>query len=295
MALPEVLRHVNKTALSAPKITLFLLCYLCSLTVVAKSPTVIDAITDAFVGNTNNHVTNTAAANTAECMILLHGLARTKNSMKKLAQAFEEENFIVVNQGYPSRKKRIEALAEFTIPSALQACETAGASPVNVVGHSLGGILLRQYLETHEIPNLKRVVMLGPPNEGSAVVDALKRFPGFTLVNGPAGSQLGTKPNDLPNTLKTVDFELGIIAGTRTINLVLSQFLSNPDDGKVSVESTKTKNMCDFHTLPVAHPFLMNNAAVIAATIRFINHGYFGNEPKQLPGCRRYQEKSQNM
>jgi len=60
------------------------------------------------------------------------------------------------------------------------------------VTHSLGGILVRQYLSTHTIKNLNRVVMLGPPNGGSEVVDKLANVPGFQFINGDAGMQLGT-------------------------------------------------------------------------------------------------------
>ena len=93
--------------------------------------------------------------------------------------------------------------------------------------------------------------MLAPPNQGSEVVDRFGWLPGFTLLNGPAGQQLGTGNRGLPRKLGRVEFELGVIAGTRTINFILSQVLPNPDDGKVSVESARVEGMCAFMTWPV--------------------------------------------
>ncbi len=209
----------------------------------------------------------------ADCVILLHGLARTDSSMSKLSEALIESNYHTVNASYPSRKKQIEELAREVIPSALEQCPNA--SQINFVTHSLGGILVRQYLSESTIDNLKHVIMLGPPNQGSEVVDKMKNFPGFKLLNGPAGLQLGTGELSVPNSLGPAEFSLGIIAGTRSINLILSRMLPSKDDGKVTVERTKLEGMEDHITLPVTHTFMMKNKKVIKQVKHFLQHGEF--------------------
>lgn len=208
-----------------------------------------------------------------ETVILLHGLARSKYSMSRMAKALRDCGYTVLNIAYHSTKYPIEVLADSVINKAL--LQDANSDKIHFVTHSLGGILVRQYLSRHSIANLGRVVMLGPPNQGSEVVDALHKIPGYEWINGPAGMQLGTDKHSLPNRLGPAEFELGIIAGTKSINLILSRLLPGENDGKVTVERTKLNGMRDHITVPVAHPFLMLNKKIIKHTIYFLQHGCF--------------------
>lgn len=212
-------------------------------------------------------------AHARDCVILLHGLARTARSMDRMATAFAREGFDVVNVDYPSRQHPVEELAGIAVKKGIGKCP--GDAKLHFVTHSLGGILVRYYLTHNEVSRLGRVVMLGPPNQGSEVVDELRDIPGYAIVNGPAGLQLGTDHDSIPLQLGAVNFELGIIAGTKSVNLILSQYLPNPDDGKVSVERTKVAGMKDFITVHHSHPFIMQSAAVIEQAISFIRKGRF--------------------
>lgn len=207
--------------------------------------------------------------------MVLHGLARSAASMNQMANRLESEGFDVANVDYPSREHSIDILADLAVSEGLAQCEGNAASKIHFVTHSLGGILVRVYLKDHKRDDIGRVVMLGPPNQGSEAVDNLKNAPGYELLNGPAGMQLGTDLTDLPRTLGPVDFELGVIAGTQSINLIPSSFLPNPDDGKVSVEATKVAGMSDFIALETTHPFMMKNDAVMNQTVFFLKHGHF--------------------
>lgn len=209
-----------------------------------------------------------------DCVVLIHGLARTSGAMKPLVEPLEAAGHKVVNVDYPSRKKTVEELAPLAVKElGVDQCE--GARQVHFVTHSLGGILVRYYLEHNSIENLGKVVMIAPPNQGSEVVDNLKDVPGYLIFNGPAGMQLGTDENSIPSQLGPVEFTLGVIAGTDTINPILSQYLPNPDDGKVSVESTKVEGMNDFIVFSHTHTFIMRSEQVIQQVIYFIESGEF--------------------
>lgn len=208
----------------------------------------------------------------ASCVILLHGLVRSDYSMNKLEIALTQEEFKVINVDYPSRQFPIEELAKIVIKPALSMCED---EEINFVTHSLGGILVRQYLGEYEIKNLFRVVMLGPPNHGSEVVDKLKNVPGFHFINGDAGLQLGTGENSILNKLGPATFDLGVIAGNSSLNFIFSPMIPGADDGTVSVESTKLEGMNDHIEMPVSHTFMMRNEQVIRQAIHYLKYGEF--------------------
>lgn len=223
-------------------------------------------------------------ATASECVILLHGLAKSDASMKKLESSIADAGFSTVNVNYPSTEFSIEKLAGPAIAPALDNCQSQAdarsedLSRVHFVTHSMGGILVRQYLSRVTIENLGHVVMLGPPNRGSEVVDKLGSFPGFQFMFGDAGLQLGTGKLSVPNQLGPANFDLGIIAGTRSINLFLSQMLPRSDDGKVTVDSTKLEGMNDHIEMPVTHVFMMKNRKVITQVIHYLKNGRFLRE-----------------
>ena len=211
-----------------------------------------------------------------ECVVLLHGLARTSMSMNKMERELEAAGYLTANIDYPSRDHTVEELAEMVVPEGLVACrDQSGPDTIHFVTHSLGGILVRQYLQENEVPELGRVVMLGPPNQGSAAVDELRDVPGFDWLNGPAGKQLGKGENSVPLKLGPANFELGVIAGNRTIDPITSAVLENPDDGRVSVEDTKLDGMADFVVVEHSHAFMMRMQRTIQLTKAFLSTGRF--------------------
>jgi len=227
---------------------------------------------------TNDSRTSCSSSKKNSTVVLLHGLGRTSRCMTKMEKSLAERGYRVVNVDYPSRDHSIEHLAENVLGSILKQIENSGTSKIHFVTHSMGGIVVRYYLAYNELDNLGRVVMISPPNQGTELADSLKNFFLFETYSGPAGRQLGTGKDSLPQELGPVSFDLGVIAGNRSLSPLYSLALPGPDDGIVSVERTKVEGMADFIVLPHTHTFIMDGNDTIEQVVHFLEKGRFARE-----------------
>ncbi len=205
-----------------------------------------------------------------EMVVLLHGIGRTAGSMSVPASLLAEKGYAIDNIDYPSRSAPIARLAE-GVNERLKAEKAGTNAKLHFVTHSMGGLIVRHLVKEFRPPNLGRVVMLAPPNQGSEIADFLGDNFLFKKVYGPAGQDLRTRNE----SSGPVDFPLGVIAGTKSIDPISSLLLSGPNDGKVTVESTKVKGMTDHIILPVNHTFLMRDARVLRQIEAFLEKGAF--------------------
>ena len=213
------------------------------------------------------------ASSERDVVVVLHGLGRTARSMEGLAESLREKGYRVENPGYPSTAHPVEDLVPHLKGELARCC--GGASRLHFVTHSLGGILARAFLAEEPLPNLGRVVMLSPPSGGSELADVIRESAWLRRVLGPAAAQLGTDPASVPRRLPPVDFELGVIAGSRSANPVFSWLIPGPDDGKVAVERARTRGMSDFLVVPHTHTFIMDSAEVRDQVHHFLVSGSF--------------------
>jgi pimeloyl-ACP methyl ester carboxylesterase len=210
-----------------------------------------------------------------ETVVLLHGLGRSWRSMKPLENRLSAEGYKVHNFAYPSRDA---GPAELVAELQRQVATCCGESPrLHFVGHSLGAILIRIYLADNRPDRLGRVVMLSPPNHGSEIVDSMGDSWIFESMMGPAAEQLGTGPDSLPNTLPPADYEVGIIAGSASVNPVGSMIIPGDDDGMVSICSMRLDGMADFIVVHKTHAFIMQSTEVTAQILEFLRNGRFAH------------------
>lgn len=209
-----------------------------------------------------------------EYVVLLHGLGRTPLSMKKLERHLSGHGYVVINASYPSTRFSVQELADIHLHCILSK-RVESSARVHFVTHSLGGILVRQYLSNHTVANLGRVVMLAPPNQGSEIIDFLRNNRLASCILGPGGMQLGTRTNDLTQSLGRIPFEGGVIACDRSLNPILSRLFPGPNDGKVSVERTKVEGMNDFLLLHSSHTWMMWRKETLDQTVCFLQTGRF--------------------
>ncbi len=213
-------------------------------------------------------------AHAGEWVVLLHGHGRTALSMKPVEWMLEGAGYRVVNVNYPSWRVPVERLADEQLHRALTTRVPADATRIHFVTHSMGGILVRQYLTAHELPRLGRVVMLGPPNQGSELADKFKSNALMRWLGGRNLPRLGTAEDDLPQRLGAVNFECGVIAGDRQA-FGWPRLQAGPSDGKVAVASTAVAGMRDATTVHASHTFMMWQCETLRQVEHFLENGRF--------------------
>ncbi|MFZ4622191.1 MAG: alpha/beta fold hydrolase [Bacteroidota bacterium] len=207
-----------------------------------------------------------------ELVILLHGLGRGKSIMTPMKEELTNEGFSVAVVDYRSiGRTPMDILADVT--QQINAFRKDSLQTVHFVGHSLGGLMTRAYLDSNHITALGRVVLIGSPGKGTPFVDHFKEAWWLKLV-GPAAASLGTDAGSFPRSLHSPYYPVGVIAGSIS-PFNNEDFIPGDDDGIVPVESTKLTGMTDFLLLNVNHSSLVKNETAIRQTIEFLKHGKF--------------------
>jgi pimeloyl-ACP methyl ester carboxylesterase len=218
---------------------------------------------------------DTARRGDRELVVLLHGLFRTRSAMQPMADYLRAQGYDVIVFGYASTRQTIGQQAQ-DLSSVLS--HLAGYRRVHFVGHSLGCLIVRQWLKTapdQADPPIGRVVMLAPPNNGSQLAARLRRNPVFLLALGPAGQEIADWNSLEPSLATPADF--GVIAGD--CSMLGNPLLDAAGDLVVTLEETRLPGMRDFACVDATHTFLMRNPEVKRITLNFLRDGSFGNSP----------------
>jgi triacylglycerol lipase len=203
-------------------------------------------------------------------VVLLHGLWRSWRAMQPIARALEKEQFSTLNLPYPSSRRSIEHLVAYVRE---QVAQIPTDEPIHFITHSLGGIVARTLL-AEDVPWKRgKLLMLAPPNQGSEIVDWLKKIPILHLALGPAGRALGT--NGIPNRLPPLpsDIETAVIMGCRCSIPVFGKLLDPINDGIVSAAKGKIEGLQAFSIIDADHTFIQKHPEAIRRILEFLKTG----------------------
>ncbi len=203
-------------------------------------------------------------------IIFIHGFLGSKSNFQDLDKTLTQNGFHTILHEYNTFDGGVQTLADLLLQKSLP--EAQNAHKISIITHSMGALLLRNYLSRHKIPKLHRIVMIAPPNHGSEVADLMSQYDWWVDMFGDAGLDLRTSVT-FPSMPKEAEF--GIIGGTASWNYLSKDWIPGEDDGWVGIQSTKLKGMKDFITVESSHGFITSNESVINQTLYFLHHGHF--------------------
>lgn len=198
-----------------------------------------------------------------EVVVLLHGLGLSSLFMQKIEKSLYEEGFDVYNLDYPSRRHNIETTTSY-VYHQLETRPIGDYKKVHLVGHSLGGVLIRNVAYRYCFHNLGKIIALAPPNHGSLLVDRFKMFLPIRWYFGPSFLELGSDSQFLKQ-LAYVPKMYYVIAGSCSVPTLFGFLINDINDGVVTVESTVCEEMERSHheVFPVTHFSILRNKKVI--------------------------------
>ena len=145
-----------------------------------------------------------------KAIVLAHGLYMRKEVMLILKKAMEFRGYSVYNFNYSTVKFNDQTVLDFK-----EFVEKIPHDEIYFAGHSMGGLLMRKYLEEHK-PKFKDscLVTIGTPHKGSSL--------GKFVETSPISFVLGTAVNSGVTDgygLWKGDYELGCIIGVKNLGL----------------------------------------------------------------------------
>lgn len=200
-------------------------------------------------------------------VFLVHGLYMNRLWLRPLATRLRVLGWPVSLFAYPSMFESPASAGERLMARVF----ATGAGRVHLVGHSLGGLVIRHALQRAPYLPSGRVVTLGTPHHGSRIAALLRRrHLGWMLGASRRRALYGDVPQ-WPSGR-----ELGTIAGDRPFGLAqLIARLPAPNDGVVGVAEASCSEASDACVLPVSHSGMLFSAQVVRQIDRFLLSGHF--------------------
>jgi hypothetical protein len=193
-------------------------------------------------------------------VLLVHGLWRTPLSFLSLVHSLRAWGHRPEQFGYAAVAERYDGIVD-RLARRLDGLASDG-EPYAVIGHSLGGVLLRSALPRLAAPLPEHLVMLGTPNRPPRLARRLGVRWVYRHLTGECGVNLSNEAfyASLPPPLVPYT----VVAGTAGPRGRWSPFGDEPNDGIVAVSETPVRDDDVVALRPVTHTFMMNDRGVQA-------------------------------
>lgn len=221
------------------------------------------------VGESSSFDVSSEKQSEEETVILLHGIGRGRASLWVLDTRLQQAGYKTLNFPYVTQSDSLDEITQQLCDFIKENVET---EKYHLIAHSLGNLIVRLGFKTGYPKGLGRIVMLAPPNRPTELARALRDNPIYKWFTSKNGWQFASDEFYAQLPVPTVPF--GVIAGNRGQAVMLKE----PNDGVITVESTKLEGMADWIVVPHAHTFIMNSRRVAELCVSFINDGTFSHD-----------------
>jgi pimeloyl-ACP methyl ester carboxylesterase len=209
-------------------------------------------------------------------VLLVHGFFRNHKDMEVHKAYLMDLDYAVHVVNLPTTFKDLKTIYT-RFKEQLLDIETSNYSSIHLVGHSMGGLIIRYYLSQHKVPKLGRCVFIGTPNKGTRLADIGLKVPLMAQILKPIRA-LHTKALAIELPQNEPIPEIGILAGTNH-RLITGCFLKKPNDGRVEAEATKLEGslMTDFLALDYVHTKIHKEKITAELVDHFLKFGKFNS------------------
>ena len=191
-------------------------------------------------------------------VVLVHGLGRTRLSLLILACRLSRSGHSPELFPYSALIEPHERIV-FRLARRLR-CLAAQGDEVGLVGHSFGGLLLREALTEVSGLRVKHLVMLATPNRHSRLAALIYTRLPFCILRGSCGRCLAD--SSWFRSLPVPSIPYTTVAGTGGWRGRLNPFEGEPNDGALAVAETIVSDNDRPVLVPALHTFIMNRRSV---------------------------------
>ncbi len=204
-----------------------------------------------------------------DTVVILHGLWLGPTIMQPLAKRVERQGFKVNLFKYKSVKRspqeNAKKLGEFV--------DKIEANTIHFVAHSLGGVVLLNYLSQTKCSKAGHLVLLGSPISGSRKAIRISRLPFGRKLLGKSIKGLINSPCICPE-----NNAVGVIAGSipMGLGLLLGPFFKT-NDGVVALDETQAQGVNETKLIRTSHTGMLMNRKVAQQVVHFLKFAHFSN------------------
>ncbi len=197
-------------------------------------------------------------------VLFVHGMGRSPVSGWPLLRRLRRAGLRTYSFGHFVCR---ESFAVIVDRLAKQLADIASAGEYVLIGHSLGGVLLRQALRS--LPRAtrqpKRLFLLGSPVQMSSIAARMGSNPLYRLLTGDCGLMLGSQ--ERMAALGPPAVPVTAVVGVRGWTPISGLLPQESHDGIVTLSEVSAPWLTDMVQLPVMHTFLPSDARVTAVIL----------------------------